>query len=137
MGRVLAHTCGRTVNRVFIVFTVGRQVLIDWDWGATGIWSVTPPEETFAPTPRGEWRPFVSPRDRHRAWRGLLSDHLIDALQAWNDDGDLVMGRRAHEHTDEDRIAFWARGRELATQVQQQLGSEYEVLCRTPAAYLG
>jgi len=26
---------------------------------------------------------------------------------------------------------------ELAAQVQEQLGTEYEVLCRTPAAYLG
>jgi hypothetical protein len=111
--------------------------LIDWDWGATGIWSVGLPEQTFASAPTTERRAAVAEQDRRRAWRGLLSDHLIDALQVWNDDGDLVMGRHAHEHTDEDRIAFWARGRELAAQVQEQLGTEYEVLCRTPAAYLG
>lgn len=115
------------------VLIVGRRVLIDWDWGATGIWMGVP-DETPASVPAGEGRPAVDSRDRHRAWRGLLSDHLIDALQAWNDDGDLFMGRRAHEHTDEDRVAFWARGRELAAQVQEQLGSEYEVRCRTPAA---
>jgi hypothetical protein len=61
---------------------------------------------------------------------------LIDALQAWNDDGDLVFGREAHQHTEEDRIQFWARGRELADEVQQQLGSDYKVSCRIPAAYL-
>jgi hypothetical protein len=115
---------------------VGRPVLIDWDWGATGIWTVGSSEETPASVPAGEWRSAVGSRDRHRAWRGLLSDDLIDALQAWNDDGDLFMGRRAHEHTDEDRFAFWARGRELAARVQAQLGSEYEVRCGTPAAYL-
>ena len=115
---------------------MGRQVLIDWDWGATGIWRVSPPGETLASAPTKDRRAAVAARDRHRAWRGPLSDHLIDALQAWNDDGDLIMGTRAHEHTDEDRIAFWARGRELAVQVQEQLGNKYEVLCKTPAAYL-
>lgn len=115
---------------------MGRRVLIDWDWGATGIWTVGVAEESPGSVPAGEWRPAVGSRDRHRAWRGLLSDHLIEALQAWNDDGDLFMGRRAHEHNHEDRIAFWARGSELAAQVQEQLGSEYEVGCRTPAAYL-
>ena len=124
------HGSGSTVP------TVGRRVLIDWDWGATGIWTVDATAQTPAVVPAGERRLAVDSRDRHRDWRGLLSDQLIDALQAWNDDGDLFMGRRAHEHTDEDRVAFWARGRELAAQVQEQLGSEYPVRCRTPAAYL-
>lgn len=114
------------------MFTVGKTVVIDWDWGATGIWSVSPPARPTASESSGS---AVSAGDRHRAWRGLLTDHLIDALQVWNDDGDLVMGRGAHEHTDEDRIAFWTRGRRLAEQVQEELGSEYEVVCRTPALY--
>lgn len=113
-----------------------RQVLIDWDWDASGIWIVGATEEAAGPTPGGEWRADGAPRDRHRAWRGLITDRLLDTLQAWNDDGDLVMGRGAHEHTDEERITFWARGRELADEVQQQLGPDYEVRCRTPAAYL-
>jgi hypothetical protein len=76
----------------FSVVTVERrQVLIDWDWGATGIWSISTPEE-LAARPAGDWRSYVPPLDRHTAWRGRLSDHLIDALQAWNDDGDLFMG---------------------------------------------
>ncbi len=113
-----------------------RQVLIDWDWGATGTWSANTREETVAPAPDGEWQAGGVPVDRHRAWRGRLTDRLIDALQAWNDDGDLVLGRGAHEHTEQDRIEYWARGRELADEVQQQLGSDYEVICRVPAAYL-
>lgn len=106
----------------------GWKVLIDWELAAAGIWTITPPEEAIAPAPGGEWRPFVGPRDRRRAWRGLLLDDLLDALQAWNDQGDLVMGRSAHQYTDEDRAAFWARGRELAEEVQRQLGPDYEVL---------
>ena len=101
-----------------------RKLVIDWDYSATGIWLITPPEEAIAPAPGGEWRPFAGPRDPRRAWRGLLSDHLLDALQLWNDQGDLVMGRRAHQHTDEDRAAFWARARELAEEAQRQLGPD-------------
>jgi hypothetical protein len=75
---------------------------------------------------------YVPPRDRHRGWRGLLSDDLIDALQVWNARGEEVMGTDAHEHTNDDRAEFWARGQELAERVQLQLGPDYEVACRSP-----
>jgi hypothetical protein len=65
----------------------------------------------------------------------LLSDDLIDALQAWNDRGEEVMGSTAHQHTDQERVEFWAQGQELAAQVQQQLGPKFEVACRTPPTY--
>jgi hypothetical protein len=42
------------------------------------------------------------------------------------------MGNNAHQHSDADRAAFWARGDELAAKVQQQLGPGYDVVCRTP-----
>jgi hypothetical protein len=106
-----------------------RQVLIDWDWGASGIWSVRGPDEDVVLSPGSTWGPHVPPSDRHQAWRGLLSDELIDELQAWNDHGDIVMGRNAHRRTEEERVAFWARGRQLAERVQQQLGHDYEVIC--------
>lgn len=110
--------------------------MIDWDWAATGIWTVLTPEEMAAPAPPGRWIAATpEPGDRHRAWRGLLSDELIDELQAWNDRGEQVMGIDGEEHTDQERVAFWARGRELAARVQQQLGPEYEVVCSTPPAY--
>ena len=109
--------------------------MIDWDWGAAGIWIVLTPEEMTAPRPGARLTAGRAPKDRHAAWRGLLSDELIDALQAWNDRGEEVMGMNGHGHSDEERVAFWARGRELATLVQQQLGSDYEVVCRTPKAY--
>lgn len=111
-----------------------HQVLIDWDWAATGIWTVSTPEELSALAPPGRRMSGTPPRDR--AWRGLLSDDLIDALQAWNDRGEEVMGSNADQHTDQERVKFWARGRDLAAQVQAQLGRDYEVACRTPSAYL-
>jgi hypothetical protein len=114
-----------------------RQVLIDWDWAATGIWSVSTPEERSAPAPPGRWMyDAPPPNDRHRAWRGVLSDDLINRLQTWNDRGEDVMGSNAHQHTDQERVAFWAQGRALATQAQEQLGPDNEVSCRTPPAYL-
>jgi hypothetical protein len=45
------------------------------------------------------------------------------------------MSSNGHQHTDEERVAFWARGRVLAAQVQEQLGPDHEVSCRTPPAY--
>lgn len=112
-----------------------QQVVIDWDWGASGIWTVLDPDEPFIATPGGRWGPFHGGQDRHRAWRGPLTGELIECLSAWNDEGDIFMGRHAHEHTDEERIAFWARGRDLAERVQEQLGDGYEVSCRTPDGF--
>ena len=45
------------------------------------------------------------------------------------------MGSNAHQHTPQERVKFWAQGRDLAAQVQEQLGADYEVACRTPSAY--
>jgi hypothetical protein len=67
--------------------------------------------------------------------RSVLSDDLIDRLQTWNDRGEEVMGSNGHQHTDQERVAFWAQGRALAAEVQEQLGTNYEVSCRTPPAY--
>lgn len=114
-----------------------KRVVVVWDWGATGIWSVRDPDEQRTPIPGGAWLPYTPPvdKDRHRAWRGLLSDDLIDALQAWNDRGDLFMGRQAHQHTDQERADYWAVGERLAKQAQQELGTDYDVSCRTPASF--
>ena len=124
-----------TLSRSLLT-VVARQVLIDWDWAATGICGVFTPEEVSVPAPPGRWVYDAPPSgDRHRAWRGVLSDDLIDALQAWNDHGEEVMGSNAHQHTDEERVAFWARGRQLAARIQDHLGPDYEVISRTPPAY--
>jgi hypothetical protein len=94
-----------------------KRIVIDWDWGAAGIWIVLTPEERTAPGLGARLTAGGAPKDRHAAWRGLLSDELIDALQAWNDRRDEVMGIDGHHHSDEERVAFWARSRELATLV--------------------
>lgn len=114
-----------------------KRIIIDWDWGATGIWTGTDPSEAWTPPPGGEWRARLatSVQDRHRAWRGLLTDELIDALQTWNDHGDEFMGRRAHLHSDDERAGYWADGQQLAQQVQEQLGPTYEVSCRMPTTF--
>lgn len=100
-----------------------------------------PPAYGGSPRPRSARRRHARvlvfdapPPDRHRAWRGLLSDDLIDALQAWNDRGEEVMGTHGHEHTNDERAEFWARGQELGVRAQQQLGPDYEVIWRTPEA---
>ena len=51
---------------------------------------------------------------------------------AWNGRGEEVMGVHAHRFSDSARAAFTQRGHELAVKVQQQLGPEYEVICRGP-----
>jgi hypothetical protein len=112
--------------------TSPRRIVIDWDWGASGIWWVSTPEERAAPSRPGRWVAAPTEPDPHRAWRGLLSDDLIDTLQAWNDRGAEVMGGNHHKHSDADRAAFWACGQELAAEVQRQLGPGYDVVCRTP-----
>jgi len=109
--------------------------VIDWDWGASGIWLTSDRDQSFTLSPAGEWGAYDPARDRGGGWRGLLSDDLIERLKAWNDEGDAYMGRGAHEHDDEQRTAYWARGIELAEDVQRQLGDAYEVHCRAPAAF--
>ena len=111
-----------------------RQILIDWDWGASGIWWVTRPEERAAPRRPDPGAPESDRQERGTAWRDLLGDELLGALLAWNGRGEEVMGVDAHRYSDNDRAAFWQRGHELADEVQRQLGPEYEVICRAPRA---
>jgi hypothetical protein len=102
--------------------TEPRRVLIGWDWGAHGIWWVLTKEEKETPAPAGHWSGTPpSPRhDRPRPWTDRLSGELLDALQAWND---------ACAAAGADARALQERGRELAIQVQDELGTDgWEVL---------
>jgi len=69
--------------------TEPRRVLIDWDYGAHGIWWVLTRQEKEAPAPgRTERR---SAPDRSRAHPGMssrLTSELLDDLQEWNDSWD-------------------------------------------------
>jgi hypothetical protein len=102
--------------------TEPRRVLIGWDYGAHGIWRVLTKEEKEAPAPPGRWSgtPPSSWHDRPRPWSDRLSGELLDDLQAWND-ACAADGAGAQ--------ALQERGRELAVQVQGELGTDgWEVL---------
>jgi hypothetical protein len=99
-------------------------VLIDWDYGAHGIWWILTKQEKQAPAPAGYWRGTPSPgwHDRRRPWSDRLSTELLDDLQAWNS---------ACEDDSVDTRALQERGCELAIRVQDQLGQDgWEVLYR-------
>ena len=97
-------------------------MLIDWDYAAHGIWWVLTKDEMETPAPSGR-RSGTSPsssHDRPGPWSDRLSGGLLDDLQAWND---------ACAADGADRQALQARGRELAIQVQGELGTVgWEVL---------
>lgn len=102
-----------------------RRVLIDWDYGAHGIWWVLSKEEMEAPAPPGRWSGTPpsgwDTRPGPRAWSDRLSAGLLDDLQAWNDDCEDAGGAGA----------LWERGRDLAVRVQGELGTDgWEVLYR-------
>src|ERR1051326_8842004 len=62
-----------------------RRVLIDWDYGAHGIWWVPAQEEKEALAPPGRWSGAVPPHPRQRRpWSDRLSSELLDDLQEWN-----------------------------------------------------
>jgi hypothetical protein len=102
--------------------TEPRRVLIDWDYGAHGIWWVLTKEEKESPAPPGRWvgtRPSGR-NDRIKPWTDRLPAELLDDLQQWNRDweADRADSRELRE-----------RGRDLAVRVQDALGTAgWEVL---------
>ena len=86
--------------------TEPRRVLIDWDWGAHGIWWVLTKQEMEAPAPRGRWSGTASQQkqERIRAWSDRLTSELLDDLQEWND---------AWDTDDPDVRLLQHRGRDL------------------------
>ena len=97
-------------------------MLIDWDYGAHGIWWVLTKEEKESPAPPGRWagtRPSGR-NDRIRPWSDRLSAGLLDDLQQWN---------RDWEAGSADSRELRERGRDLAIRVQDELGTDgWEVL---------
>jgi hypothetical protein len=104
--------------------TTRRQALVAFDWGASGIWLLNPPEEDLR---------RVSDRDldqpRPRPWSKLVPQQLLDDLQRWNDDQDETsrIGRPA-DPTLEKQIRLQARS--LAERLQDELGDGWEVFYR-------
>jgi hypothetical protein len=108
-----------------------RRVLIDWDWGAHGIWTILSAEEIAAPPPAGRWAPAdaLTEQARRRPWSDKLSLDLLDELQKWNDHGGDLFGPRSDEATWKAGLdGFRSRGAELAACTQRELGPDYEVL---------
>ncbi len=96
------------------------RVLIDWDWGADGLWLVRWPDEAATERP-GATR-----------WGDLLSAGLRSDLQRWNDDSGEVGRRRAEP----DEIGgLERRGPGLAIRVQGELGPAWEVLYAAGGAW--
>lgn len=101
-----------------------RRGLIDWDYGAHGIWRVLSAEEMAALAPPGHWSGAVPSGWHHRPrpWSDRLSSGLPDDLQDWNE---------ACCAEDADRGALRDRGRQLAERVQGELGTDgWEVFYR-------
>ena len=98
------------------------MVLIDWDYGASGIWWVLTKQEKEASAPPGQWIGAREPGPPHpvRPWSDRLTSTLLDDLQAWNDDW---------SGQDPDIRSLRERGRDLAIRVQAELGTDgWEVL---------
>lgn len=99
-----------------------RRVLIDWDYAASGIWWVLTRGEMEAPAARGTWSgaPPTAGAPHPRPWGDLLPAELLDALRHWND---------AWDTRDPDPDLLRRQGRDLAVQVQEELGTDgWEVL---------
>ena len=89
--------------------TIPNRVLIAADLEATGIWSI-------GPTGNCALRPSE-----------LLDAALISDLKEWNDSADALFGGTARDD-EEGRAAFRVTAHQLAIQVQDQLGDDWEVL---------
>jgi hypothetical protein len=114
-----------------------QRVLIDWDWGASGIWKILSEQERTAPAPPGEWSSYdASASERPRPWGDVLSSDLLDALKEWNDWGGRLFREAQPEIDHADGGGrfndFYARAAELAALTQDQLGRSYEVLFIVP-----
>jgi hypothetical protein len=97
-------------------------VLVDWDYGAHGIWWVLTKQEREAPAPAGRWsgEAPAEGQKRIRPWSDRLTSELLDDLQEWND---------AWDSNDVDSRVLQQRGRDLAIRVQDELGTDdWEVL---------
>jgi hypothetical protein len=105
-----------------------RRVLIDWDYGAPGIWWCSTKEEHEAPYP--QWRYLTSERrpgrpHEARSWSERLSEAILCDLKAWNDSW------ASKDPVEDEEIlkALQDQGRELAVRVQSELGTDgWEVL---------
>jgi hypothetical protein len=110
-----------------------QRALIDYDFGASGIWIVTSNEETFRTPERTDvsgWRrSVVNGTKRARPWSEHLSNSLLDELQRWNDWGCTLATSPIDSHAhDAGWDSFYQDARGLAGHVQSELGRHWQVL---------
>jgi len=109
-----------------------KRVLVDWEWGGDGLSLVLSSEELEAQPPVGaRWRPYKPTDVQSRAWSGELSEELLDDLQLWNDE--MGVASASDPNLAE---ALRTRVRPLAERVQEELGSEWEVLYESDGVWL-
>jgi hypothetical protein len=102
------------------------RALVDWEWGSHGLWYIRSREERESPPPTGGvWGPHAGLGPRPRPWSHVVSIPLLDELQCWNDaTGEQARRDSAFLLADD----FLVRVTDLASRVQDELGSEWEVL---------
>jgi hypothetical protein len=117
-----------------------NRALIDWDFGAHGIWMIDIVSEgTSAPTDDQRDPQNTPPRDRaqqFRPWSDRLSNSLLDKLQSWNDWGCSLTSTSVGSQFDDNAWdSFHREGRELAESTQIVLGDHWRVLWAANGAW--
>jgi hypothetical protein len=106
--------------------TQPRRVIIDWDYGASGLWWCSTKEEHEAPAQRWGHLMRVRQPDGPPIHMPELTRQLRDDLQAWNDSWE----ERCPGPPSREKVTrLQEEGRRLAIRVQAELGTaEWEVL---------
>ena len=87
------------------------KALIEWDFGARGLWTDTLTESS------GETPDL----------RSLLSLDLLDDLHEWNREGEYLFGSVTPEDFNHKLPKFYEAAEKLARRARSQLGPEWQV----------
>jgi hypothetical protein len=110
-----------------------QRALVDYDFGASGIWMISSRDDTFKNQNKpndGEWSGArLTGAERVRPWSNVLTESLLDELQRWNDWG-CRMARSSSDGRSASTvwISFYQSARVLAEKTQLELGDGWQVL---------
>jgi hypothetical protein len=96
-----------------------RRILIDWDYGASGLWWCSTKEEHEAPYERWGYLTSVQQPDGPPIHMPELTTELRVDLKTWNDSWD-----ERDPLFDEKVTRLQERGRQLAVRVQEELRTD-------------